>query len=81
MCDQPTCVSNHLLSVLTSRSAPQWMKTQFSFVGGSLNPAYYQTYASYFVKYVQSMAANNITIAAVTVQNEPVSFKDSSYLK
>ena len=53
-------------------SAPVWMKTNNNFVGGSLNPAYYQVYANYFVKYIQGMAAEGIKIDAITMQNEPL---------
>jgi len=55
----------------TPWSAPTWMKTNQSSVGGELQSTYYQTYANYFVKYIQAMQANNITIDAITVQNEP----------
>jgi len=53
-------------------TAPTWMKTNNSFVGGSLKPEYYSVYAQYFVKYVQAMKAEGITIDAITVQNEPL---------
>jgi glucosylceramidase len=53
-------------------SAPIWMKTNTSFVGGSLDVAYYEAYANYFVKYIQGMAAEGIRIDAVTMQNEPL---------
>ncbi|WP_081171422.1 glycoside hydrolase family 30 protein [Niastella populi] len=53
-------------------SAPVWMKTNGSFVGGSLKPEYYGVYATYFVKYIQAMKAEGITIDAITVQNEPL---------
>ncbi len=52
-------------------SAPTWMKTNKSSVGGSLKPEYYKVYANYFVKYLQAMKANGITLDAITVQNEP----------
>jgi len=48
------------------------MKTQNSFVGGSLNTAYYSTYAEYLVKYILGMAAEGINIDAITMQNEPL---------
>ncbi|HTH58441.1 MAG TPA: glycoside hydrolase family 30 beta sandwich domain-containing protein, partial [Cyclobacteriaceae bacterium] len=51
--------------------APAWMTTNNAVKGGSLNAGYYQAYANYFVKYVQGMASEGITIDAVTVQNEP----------
>ena len=53
-------------------TAPRWMKDNAAYVGGSLLPAYYQAYANYFVKYIQAMKAEGITIAAVTPQNEPL---------
>lgn len=57
-------------------TAPVWMKVNTTgnsgFTGGSLNTAYYDAYARYFVKYIQAMAAQGITIDAVTPQNEPL---------
>jgi len=53
-------------------SAPAWMKTNYSSVGGSLKPEYYDAYARYFVKYIQGMQAEGITIDAITIQNEPL---------
>jgi glucosylceramidase len=53
-------------------SAPVWMKTNGSSIGGSLKREYYGVYADYFVKYINSMASEGITIDAVTVQNEPL---------
>ncbi|WP_394370054.1 glycoside hydrolase family 30 protein [Hymenobacter piscis] len=53
-------------------TAPSWMKTNASPVGGALRPEYYDAYARYFVKYVQGMAAEGIPIDAVTLQNEPL---------
>lgn len=52
-------------------SAPVWMKSNGSSIGGNLLPANYPVYAQYFVKYIQAMKARGITIDAVTVQNEP----------
>ena len=53
-------------------SAPVWMKDNNSFIGGSLRPQYYNVYAQYFVKYIQSMRAEGIIIDAITPQNEPL---------
>src|SRR6201999_3062381 len=57
-------------------TAPVWMKinTQGNngFTAGSLNTAYYDAYAKYFVKYIQAMRAEGITIDAVTPQNDPL---------
>ena len=52
-------------------SAPSWMKTSNSTIGGSLKPEYYSVYANYFVKYIQAYQAEGITIDALSVQNEP----------
>lgn len=53
-------------------SPPVWMKDNNSSVGGSLQPKYYGVYAQYFVKYVQKMKEQGITVDAITVQNEPL---------
>ncbi|HUC79586.1 MAG TPA: glycoside hydrolase family 30 beta sandwich domain-containing protein [Flavisolibacter sp.] len=53
-------------------TAPTWMKSNSSAVGGSLLPQYYSVYAAYFVKYIQAMKAEGITIDAITPQNEPL---------
>ena len=57
-------------------TAPVWMKDNTlgnnGFTGGSLTPANYDVYARYFVKYIQAMQAEGITIDAVTPQNEPL---------
>lgn len=52
-------------------SAPAWMKTNGSSMGGELLPQYYSSYANYFVKYIEGMADQGITIDAITIQNEP----------
>lgn len=56
----------------TPWSPPVWMKDNNSFVGGSLKPEFYNVYAKYFVKYIQAMKAEGITIDAITPQNEPL---------
>ncbi|MBN2486715.1 MAG: glucosylceramidase [Bacteroidales bacterium] len=53
-------------------SPPKWMKTNKSPIGGSLLPEYYNSYALYFVKYIEAYKAEGITIDAITVQNEPL---------
>jgi len=52
-------------------TAPPWMKTNDSFIAGSLKPECYAAYARYFVKYVEVMRGNGIHVSAVTPQNEP----------
>ncbi len=53
-------------------SAPKWMKTNNDTRGGSLKPEYYETYAQYFVRYINEMQKYGIKIDAITVQNEPL---------
>ncbi|MGI4875445.1 MAG: glycoside hydrolase family 30 protein [Janthinobacterium lividum] len=57
-------------------TAPPWMKqganTGNPYIGGSLQTQYYAAYAQYFVKYIQGMKAQGITIDAITIQNEPL---------
>lgn len=62
--------------IATPWTAPVWMKENTignnGFTGGSLNPRYYSAYARYFIKYIQAMQAQGITIDAITPQNEPL---------
>ncbi len=53
-------------------SAPAWMKTNGSIYGGSLKQEWYNTYAQYFVKYIENYASHGIKIDAITPQNEPL---------
>ena len=53
-------------------SAPAWMKSNKSSIGGSLMPEYYDVYARYLVRYVTEMQSQGITLEAITVQNEPL---------
>lgn len=58
-------------------SAPAWMKTHYDVRGGQLRKECYPVYAKYFVKYVQAMAKEGITIDAITVQNEPLNSRNT----
>jgi glucosylceramidase len=58
-------------------TAPSWMKTNENPKGGSLKPEYYDTYAHYFVKYIEGMKAEGIRIDAITIQNEPLNDKNT----
>ena len=61
-------------------SPPVWMKDNNLPKGGSLKPEYYEVYAKYFVKYIQAMAAEGITMDAITLQNEPENPKNTPSL-
>ncbi|SHH79742.1 RICIN domain-containing protein [Flavobacterium defluvii] len=64
-------INPNIKILATPWSAPRWMKTNGSWVGGSLQTQYYAAYARYFVKYIQAMQAQGIPIWAITPQNEP----------
>jgi len=55
-------------------SPPTWLKQPRAYNFGSLRwePAVLDTYARYFLKYIQAYAAEGVAIAQVHVQNEPV---------
>lgn len=64
---------NPVIKILGSPwSPPTWMKTNNDSKGGSLKPEYYAAYAQYFIKYIQGMQAEGISIDAITIQNEPL---------
>ncbi len=53
-------------------SPPAWMKTNGEMNhGGSLKPEYRQTWADYFVRYIEEYHKRGVNIWGVTVQNEP----------
>jgi glucosylceramidase len=58
-------------------SAPAWMKTNDDVKGGELKPEYYGAFAKYFVKYIERMRAEGITIDAITIENEPLNPKNT----
>ena len=54
-------------------SPPAFMKTNKSMLrGGSLLPEYYQAWANYFIKFIQSYEAEGLPVWGVTIQNEPM---------
>jgi len=52
-------------------TAPPWMKTNNKWVGGELDPKYYETWALFFSKYVDAYKDEGIDIWGFTVENEP----------
>ncbi len=73
-------INPHIKILGSPWTAPRWMKVNNltslaphnSWTGGHLNPAYYQDYATYFVKWIQAMDAQGIKIYGITPQNEPL---------
>jgi len=58
-------------------SAPAWMKTNNDVRGGRLKTECYGVYSLYFVKYIEEMKREGITIDAITIQNEPVNSRNT----
>lgn len=65
----------------TPWSPPAWMKTGDSLVGGQLknDPAIYDAYARYLVKFVQAYAKAGVPIDFLSVQNEPQNRRPDAY--
>ena len=54
-------------------SPPAWMKDNNTMLqGGKLLPKYYQSWANYYIKYIQSLESRGIPVWGLTVQNEPM---------
>lgn len=69
-------IKENLLLFGSPWSAPAWMKTNNAMNGTGMlkgNPGgkYYQTWANYFVRFLQEYKKNNITLWGITTQNEP----------
>ena len=62
-------------------SPPVWMKTNGRVKAGSLRKECYDVYARYFVKYIQEMKKEGITIDAVTIQNEPINANNTPSMR
>ena len=70
-------INPHIMILGSPWSAPAWMKTNDNLKGGNLKPEFYPAYAQYFVKYIEGMKAEGISIDAITVQNEPLNPKNT----
>jgi glucosylceramidase len=64
-------IQPNLKLIASPWSPPVWMKDNGKSKGGHLLAKYYETYAQYFVKYIQLMRAEGLQINALTIQNEP----------
>lgn len=54
-------------------SPPAWMKTNNNMLrGGNLLPAFYQSWADYYVRFIQEYEKAGMPIWGLTVQNEPM---------
>lgn len=77
-------INPQLKIVASPWSAPRWMKRKVnsdadmnSWTSGRLKKECYEDYASYFVKWIQTMQAEGFDIYAMTIQNEPLNHGNS----
>ncbi|MFH4967234.1 glycoside hydrolase family 30 protein [Gaetbulibacter sp. M240] len=65
--------NNDLVFYASPWSPPAFMKSNNNMLqGGKLLPEYYQTWADYYVKFIQAYEKENIPVWGVTIQNEPM---------
>lgn len=55
---------------------PYWMKTNHNYTRGTIIRRYYQTYATYFLKFLDEYKKEGIRFWAITTGNEPNSGND-----
>ncbi len=68
-----TAAGGKLTMFVSPWSPPAWMKDNNNMLkGGKLLPAFYQSWADYYVKFINSYQAEGIPIWGLTVQNEPM---------
>ena len=54
-------------------SPPAWMKDNNDMLhGGKLKPEFYDSWANYYVKFIQAYEKEGIPVWGLTVQNEPM---------
>lgn len=68
---QARAINPRLVVMASPWSAPGWMKTSGSMIGGTLKPDAYPVYARYLVRWVQAYAAAGVPLRYLTIQNEP----------
>ncbi|MEL6537064.1 MAG: glycoside hydrolase family 30 protein [Bacteroidota bacterium] len=72
MIKEAMAISEEGFKIISSPwTAPPWMKDNQEWVGGKLLPAYYDTWALFFSKYLKAYQDQGIDIWGLTVENEP----------
>jgi glucosylceramidase len=64
-------INPRLFLIASPWSAPGWMKTTGTMIGGTLRPDAFDAYAEYFRRFITAYHAEGIEIDAITIQNEP----------
>jgi len=63
----------NLLLFVSPWSPPAWMKDNNDMLyGGTLLPEFYQSWADYYVKYIQALEQSEVPVWGLSVQNEPM---------
>ncbi len=75
---QALAINPQLAIVASPWSAPAWMKTSGSLIGGTLRPEHHGSFAEYLVRFVEGYAAEGVPVFALTLQNEPA-FEPGDY--
>jgi len=69
---QAKAISKEGFKIIASPwTSPPWMKDNKNWVGGKLLHEYYDTWALYFLKYIDAYKKEGIDIWGITVENEP----------
>ena len=64
-------INPDLLVMISPWSAPAWMKTSRSLIKGELVPRFYQPFANYLARTVESFGREGVPVSMITIQNEP----------
>jgi len=64
---------NNLVLFASPWSPPAWMKSNNNMLqGGKLLPGFYQSWANYYVRFIEEYKKQGIDVWGLTVQNEPM---------
>jgi glucosylceramidase len=69
---QALAINPNIKFFASAWSAPAWMKSPATLIGGNLQSQYIPTLATYYRRAVQAYTAQGIPIHAMTLQNEPL---------
>jgi glucosylceramidase len=68
-----TAAGGKLTMFVSPWSPPAWMKDNNNMLkGGKLLPAFYQSWADYYIKFIKAYESEGIPVWGLTVQNEPM---------
>lgn len=79
MIQEALAIQPQLKIVASPWSAPRWMKSNGSYVNGTLKPEYQRLWARYLSAYLSAYSEQGISIWALTPQNEPLHYHDARW--